>query len=66
MKKKLGGPYNPKKRQHVEITYRDFFYWALLFNRKEMAKLFWELGEEPISKSLANSGKSLAQFLLLK
>ena len=67
MKKKLRSPYDPKIRQHDEgyllqqqLTYRDLFYWALLFNRKEMAKLFWELGEEPMSKSWTNSDKRFA------
>ena len=48
MKDKLKSPYDSRIEQRN--VFRDLFYWAILFNRKEMAKLFWELDEEPISK----------------
>lgn len=32
----------------LESPERDLFIWAILFNRKEVAMLFWRAGQDPI------------------
>ena len=34
------------------IPERELFIWALLFNRKKLALIFWRLGQDQISGAL--------------
>ncbi|KAL3863125.1 hypothetical protein ACJMK2_004897 [Sinanodonta woodiana] len=44
-------------REHIEgrfkRPYKQLFLWALLNHRQAMAKLCWELGEEPVTSAIA-------------
>lgn len=44
---------NPLHRiDPLKTPYRDVFIWAVLSNRKEMAKLMWSMGREQIATAL--------------
>jgi hypothetical protein len=38
---------------HFAFPFNELMLWAVLTRRHQMAKLFWEYGEEPMAKALA-------------
>ncbi|XP_052227848.1 transient receptor potential cation channel subfamily M member-like 2 isoform X2 [Dreissena polymorpha] len=55
---------NPKLR-HFQRPYKMLLTWALLLKYQEMAKLFWELGDEPITSALVATRifQNMAKYL---
>ncbi|XP_060576682.1 transient receptor potential cation channel subfamily M member-like 2 [Ruditapes philippinarum] len=42
-----------RKLRRFKRPYKMLLVWALLMKRQTLAKLFWELGEEPVTSALA-------------
>jgi hypothetical protein len=41
---------NPEKEKFMA---RNLFVWAILFNRQEMAEVFWKRGREPMGEMIS-------------
>ncbi|WAR20827.1 TRPM3-like protein [Mya arenaria] len=41
-----------QKKRHFKHPYKMLLAWALLLKQERMAKLFWELGDEPVTSAL--------------
>ncbi|XP_064608301.1 transient receptor potential cation channel subfamily M member 2-like [Liolophura sinensis] len=58
-KTKPGNPWNKGRRQirrqEFEHPERELFLWALLLNRREMAKFFWRTGKDHIGGAIVAS-----------
>ena len=44
---------NTQKQPEFSFPFNELMLWAVLTKRHEMAKLFWQHGEEPLAKALA-------------
>ncbi|XP_005094347.1 transient receptor potential cation channel subfamily M member 3 [Aplysia californica] len=40
------------ERDHFKRPYKELMIWAIIMNRSQMAQLFWEFGDEPITSAL--------------
>ncbi|KAJ8317399.1 hypothetical protein KUTeg_005303 [Tegillarca granosa] len=45
----------PTKLDTYKYPYKQLLIWAVLLNRQEMAKFFWQMGTEPINSAIAVS-----------
>lgn len=39
----------------IPTPYRDVFLWSVLCNRRELARVLWEAGREPVAAALMAS-----------
>jgi transient receptor potential cation channel subfamily M protein 2 len=39
----------------IPTPYRDVFLWAVLSNRRDLARVLWEAGREPVAAALMAS-----------
>ncbi|KAL3117473.1 hypothetical protein niasHT_003221 [Heterodera trifolii] len=45
-------PYGRKRTRDFDFPFNELMLWAVLTRRHEMAKFFWQYGEEPMAKAL--------------
>jgi len=48
-----GNTHKHQKHPEFSFPFNELMLWAVLTKRHEMAKLFWQHGEEPLAKALA-------------